>query len=282
MLIDGAQRFDANGSAEDWVPTDPRERLELERAQLHGLVGAPLHPDVAVNLRGERVATQKALLALKPRRLIAYRNDGVPETEGGPTWCAEEYEVQKWCRLLAAHGIPADAHDLHFTPHSTPDADRMRGATVIHPGAGSPARLWPVERWVQVAVSERRRGRSVVITGGPGEAELAEEIRRGAGLAREDVLAERTGVMELAAIVSAAGRVVCPDTGVAHLAVAVGTPSVTLFGPMPPLRWGPPAHLTHHRVLWARQTGEPYAAEPDEGLLRISAQDVINALRGLD
>jgi ADP-heptose:LPS heptosyltransferase len=133
-----------------------------------------------------------------------------------------------------------------------------------------------VARW------EAQRGKSVVITGGPHEVELASEVAERSGLGRERVLAGRTSVLELAAVVSAAARVICPITGVAHLAWAVQTPSVTLFGAVPPSRWGPPPYLPQHRVLWAGIIGEPYASEPDRGLLKIGVEDVIGEIRALD
>jgi ADP-heptose:LPS heptosyltransferase len=265
-----------------WVPKDLCDRIKLEQAQLLGLVGAPQEPDIAVNLRGERDATQRVLLALRPRRLIAYRNDNIAETSAGPLWRPDEHEVDRWCRLLSESGIPADPQDLHMSLPEIAVPDFVRGATLIHPGAGSPARLWPPERWAAVARWEAQRGKSVVITGGSHEVELALEVAERSGLERERVLAGRTGVLELAAIVSAAARVVCPITGVAHLAWAVHTPSVTLFATVPPSRWGPPPYLPQHRVLWAGMIGEPYAPEPDPGLLKISVEDVIREIRALD
>jgi ADP-heptose:LPS heptosyltransferase len=92
------------------------------------------------------------------------------------------------------------------------------------------------------------------------------------------VLAGRTDLRELAAAVSAAGRVVCSDTGVAHLATALSTPSVVLFGPVPPAHWGPPAGREHHRVIWKGGLGDPHAAEPDRGLLEISVSEVLESL----
>ena len=76
-----------------------------------------------------------------------------------------------------------------------------------------------------------------------------------------------------------AGRVVCGDTGVAHLATALGTPGVLLFGPSSPHAWGPPAGL--HRVLWARREGDPHADRPDPGLLAIGVRDVVRELAAL-
>ena len=71
-----------------------------------------------------------------------------------------------------------------------------------------------------------------------------------AGAADWTVAAGHTPLPELAALVAAAGRVVCGDTGVAHLATALGTPSVLLFGPTPPAWWGPLIERDRHRVLW--------------------------------
>jgi uncharacterized protein YjbJ (UPF0337 family) len=56
---------------------------------------------------------------------------------------------------------------------------------------------------------------------------------------------------------------------------------VVLFGPTPPAEWGPPPDRPWHRVLWAGGTGDPYAPEPDPGLLAISPAAVLDALRRL-
>jgi ADP-heptose:LPS heptosyltransferase len=102
-----------------------------------------------------------------------------------------------------------------------------------------------------VARAEERRGRRVVITGGRSEAALANEVAGRAGLLADRVLAGRTDVLDLAAVVAESAWVLCADTGVAHLATALRRPSVVLFGPMPPALWGPPAdrpwHIPLHR-----------------------------------
>jgi ADP-heptose:LPS heptosyltransferase len=282
-FIDGAvtpSRSESGGTL--WVPQDPRDRIPLEKAQLGGLVGAPIEPDLAVNLRGVREELHRVLLTLRPRRLIAFRNAAVQETSSGPEWRSNEHEIDRWCRLLIESGIQADPRDLHI---SVPDSDVpeiARGATLIHPGAGSPARCWPSERWAAVARWEAQQGRSVILTGGPDEVNLASRVAEIAGLSEECVLAGKTDPFQLAAVVQAAERVICSDTGLVHLAVAVKTPSVVLFGPTPPSRWGPPEHLRCHRVLWAGVEGEPYAEKPDQGLLLISVEEVIEAVRGLE
>jgi ADP-heptose:LPS heptosyltransferase len=117
----------------------------------------------------------------------------------------------------------------------------------------------------------------VIVTAGPYEEALARAVARAARL---DASAVRAGlsVLELAAIVGAAARVVCGDTGVAHLATALGTPSVVLFGPCPPALWGPPADRPWHRALWKGRLGDPHAARLDPGLAAISVDDVLGAL----
>jgi ADP-heptose:LPS heptosyltransferase len=62
----------------------------------------------------------------------------------------------------------------------------------------------------------------------------------------------------------------------AHLAAAFARPAVTLAGPVPPRRWGPPPR-PWHRVLWAGLEGDPHAAQPGPGLLALQPGEVITA-----
>jgi ADP-heptose:LPS heptosyltransferase len=244
--------------------------LEPLPTSLHGA-------DVVVNLHGRGPQSHWVALAARPRRVVAFAN-GEARVDG-PEWRAGEHEVSRWCRLLAESGIPADPDDLTVVAPDRPVPPTAAGATLVHPGAASDARRWPVERWAAVVRSEVAAGRPVVVTGGPDEVDLARAVA-GDALPPEAVLAGRTDVLDLAAVVGAAGRVVCGDTGVAHLATALGRPSVVLFGPVPPAEWGPPAR-PHHVALWAGRRGDPLAAEPDPGLLAIGVDDVRAALAQL-
>jgi ADP-heptose:LPS heptosyltransferase len=252
----------------------------LDARPLRELGAAAQRPDVAVNLHGRGPQSHAILAATDPGRMIAFAHVDVPGHEG-PRWERHEHEVHRWCRLLAESGIPADPADRALRrPALTPPAG-SHGATIVHPGAASPARRWPPARWVAVASAERRAGRRVLVTGSGSERSLALAVADAAGLPREDVLAGATDLLGLAALVAAAGRVVCGDTGVAHLASAFGTPSVLLFGPTPPAEWGPPRD-PRHRVLWAGRTGDPHADRPDPGLLAITPARVVDELRRLD
>jgi ADP-heptose:LPS heptosyltransferase len=74
--------------------------------------------------------------------------------------------------------------------------------------------------------------------------------------------------------------VLSADTGVAHLATALGRPSVVLFGPVSPAEWGPPAG-PRHLALWSGRLGDPHSDRPDPGLLEIGTREVEAALDAL-
>jgi len=261
-----------SGAVDEVLPTRPWEPLPTRVRAAR----------VALDLHGRGPQSHRLLLAAEPRRLVAFAHPDVPESAGGPTHRDDEHEVARWCRLLQESGIPADPSRLELRPPSVRPARSGHGATVVHPGAASRARRWPADRFAAVARSEHAQGRRVVITGGADERDLAAEVARLAGLAPSSVLAGRTDLLGLASTVATAGRVVCGDTGVAHLATALGTPSVLLFGPTAPALWGPPPDRPQHRVLWAGRTGDPHGEEPFGGLLQIEVADVLAELDRLE
>jgi ADP-heptose:LPS heptosyltransferase len=209
-------------------------------------------PDIAVNLHGRGPQSHRALLATDPVRLIGYAQPaaGWPD---GPEWIDEEHEAVRWCRLLHWHAIPADSDDLAIS--APPPVPEWTGAVVVHPGASSPDKRWPVSRFAAVARRLAAGGHRILVSGSPGEAADAHALAAAAGLAPGAVLAGRTDVAAVAALVAHARLLVCGDTGVGHLATAYGTRSVLLFGPVPPGRWGPPPGSGRHTVLWRGQDG---------------------------
>lgn len=255
------------GAIDAVVPTRPLEPLD---PRLHGAA-------IAVDLHGCGPQSHRVLLDARPGCLIAFRHAAVPESREGPPHDPEEHEVARWCRLLRAYGIRADPGALELARPAVAVPAALRDATLVHVGAAAPARRWPAERWAAVVRARTARGERVVVTAGAGEADDAHRVAAEAGLPDAHVLAGRTSLVELAALVAAAGAVVCTDTGVAHLATAYGTRSVVLFGPSPPSLWGPP-NRPRHRVLWAGRRGDPHADRPDPGLLLIDAGDVVAAL----
>ena len=142
--------------------------------------------------------------------------------------------------MLAAHGVPADPADLYLDHPEI--ASPAPGAAVIHPGAAHGSKRWPVVRFAEVARRLATAGHRIVLTGTANELPLAQAVASGAGLDGGTVLAGRTLLPELAALIADASLVVSGDTGTAHLAYAYRTPSVTLFGPAPASEWGPPPY----------------------------------------
>ena len=266
---------------EPLVPAIDRGLRLVPAGALEPLPAPASGADTAVNLHGRGPESHRLLLAARPGRCLWVEHPDVPESRDAPAWRAGEHEVKRWCRMLTEHGMTANPAELQLEapPGEAPSA--ARGATLIHPGAATAARRWPAERFAEVARAERARGADVVITGAPEEAELAASVARTAGLPPDANLAGRNGIGALARYVAAADRVICGDTGVAHLATALGTPSVVLFGPSSPAEWGPPAERTRHRVLWAGRTGDPHADVPDAGLLEIGVEWVLEALAEL-
>ncbi|WP_190011201.1 glycosyltransferase family 9 protein [Streptomyces griseoviridis] len=246
---------------------------EPGRAVPRALDWAGPPPDLAVDLHGSGPASLRPLTALRPGRVLAF---AAPD---GPPWYAEEHERDRWCRLLTAYGIPADPDDLLLPRPPVPSP--APGAVVLHPGAGAPSRRWPVERYAAVAEALRARGLRVVVTGGADEGDLVARLAKDAHLPDTDVFGGGLPYDRLSALVAGARAVLSGDTGVAHLAVAHAAPSVTLFGPVPPSRWGPPPHPRHRVLYHPGPGGDPHGDTPDPALLRITADDVLDAVDAL-
>ncbi|SCL24529.1 ADP-heptose:LPS heptosyltransferase [Micromonospora rhizosphaerae] len=208
-------------------------------------------PEAAVNLHGRGPQSHRMLAAAGSDRLLAFANTEAGHPDG-PKWDSDEHEVRRWCRLLHWYDLPADPADLALL---RPPAARVpAGATVLHPGSKIAAKRWPARRFAALARALTGRGHRVVLTGTADERDLAARVAADAGLPAEAVLAGRTDLAALAALVADARVVVSGDTGVAHLATGYGTASVVLFGPVSAARWGPPPERPRHRVLGA--TGE--------------------------
>jgi heptosyltransferase-2/heptosyltransferase-3 len=119
----------------------------------------------------------------------------------------------------------------------------------IHPGAGAAVKLWTAEAFAGVADAlSQRWPLRVVLTGGPREIDLAWSVyahmRADAVVAAGD-----TTLGQLAALFRRCRLVIGPDCGPLHLAVAMGTPTVHLYGPVDRHKFGPWGNPSKHRVL---------------------------------
>lgn len=167
---------------------------------------------------------------------------------------------------LAAGAIGAPVVDAHIA--GAWDAfpldsgfDALKDSVVLLPGAGKPNKLWPSGRFMELA---KRIGPRALAVWGPGERELADAI--GARVAPP------TNLRELAWLLRSARVVIGADTGPLHLADALGTKVIGLYGPTDPRRNGPYRQL--HRCVDHFQSAKSMES--------ISVEEVMKALERVD
>lgn len=145
---------------------------------------------------------------------------------------------------------------------------------LISPGAGWGAKRWPADRYGAVARRLAEEGYGVVINGASSEEHLGEEIvRTSEGAAQAMTL----NLAELIAVARRAALAIAGDTGPLHLACALNTPVVGIFGPTDPARNGP--YHCHSRVLRNPASVRDHSrrSEPEAGLLTITPEAVTDA-----
>jgi heptosyltransferase-1 len=165
-------------------------------------------------------------------------------------------------------------------PATEASADRFyssigfRRLAIINPGAGWGAKRWPAESYGEVARALADRGVAVMVNFGPGEEELAQQVRDSSGAVARAV---NCSVSELIALTRRASLFVGGDTGPMHLAAALGVPIVALFGPTRPERNGP--YATRSVVLRSPESvdNSSHTDKPDLGLHSIRPEQVIVA-----
>jgi ADP-heptose:LPS heptosyltransferase len=205
-----------------------------------------------------------------------------------PKWPESGHEIDRLLQLTDALGLPRRGRHLEFPVQ---DADRTAlralwpGAdeqpyVCVHAGAQLPSRRWPLERFAAVADTLADAGRRVVLTGGAPETELVNALA--ACMRHASVnLVGRTSLWTLGALIEGAERVVCNDTGISHIAAALGRPSVVVSCGADVARWAP-LDTSRHRVLWQPMACRPcsYAECPFEhGCARaIEVPQVLHAL----
>ena len=153
--------------------------------------------------------------------------------------------IQKNLSILSALKLTPQPLELPLTPTANAEtnaaiqsAGGARRYIVLNPGAAWPNKRWPAERFGALAASLRDRlGLPSFITWGPSERELADAVVRASSGAA--TAAPATSVSDLAVLMREAALVVSGDTGPLHIAAAMGTPLVGLYGPTWPERNGP-------------------------------------------
>jgi ADP-heptose:LPS heptosyltransferase len=168
-----------------------------------------------------------------------------------------KHEVQRNVDLLSEMGVPASSPEHRLEVWLT-DEDRSLAKRIVTssnaaklvalgPGAGSPKRMWPIERMEEVGRWLADGGARLVVVGGPGDEGLGEHLSRRIGDEVID-LTNRATIRETAAVLAQCSLFCGNDSGPMHLAAAVGVPIVEischpLLGdelyPNSPNRFGP-------------------------------------------
>lgn len=153
---------------------------------------------------------------------------------------------------------------------------------VMNPGAGWDSKIWPADRYGDVAkrLGMKRGLPSIVVWSGEKEKASAEEIvARSRGHAE---MADSTSLPELAALLRRASFFVGSDTGPMHIAAAVGTPCVSLFGPTRPEECGPygEGHETIQR-FYQEGSGAERRGSDNRAMRAITVDDVMRACKRL-
>ena len=184
-------------------------------------------------------------------------------------------------RLAVEDSAATRAHNL-FVEAGVPAGALASGVVVgINPGRAYPAREWPRDRFVSLARQLVAEGRTVVVMWGPGEEPQARTIVSQAG--DGVVLAPPLTLAQLPAALRALALLVSIDSGLKHLAVCVGTPTVSLFGSTDPREW----HFgsDHDHYLWrglscspCRRLDCPFGAP----CMRFEPDEVMSVIRSLE
>ena len=216
-----------------WV--DATRRLRATRYDVALDLQGLLKSAVLARASGAQRVLGFSIFHLREKTARPFYSDAV-EAEGG-------HVIFKNLRLLEALGIndrevrfPIAGVESQVAARVIEDAQGAPLA-LLNPGAGWPNKRWDPQRFGEVASFLRDvRGYASYVLWGPGEEELAHSVVRAAnGAAR---LAPPTRIADLVALCRGASLMVSGDTGPLHIAAAVGTPIVSIFGPTDPARNG--------------------------------------------
>ena len=209
--------------------------------------------DLAVNMHGRGPISTRLVVQFGARQTAGFTGGveiDAPILDVEVPWNAEAHESHKLLLLAKkVGGLPVSASEGAEPGLLVREEDDQRAQALliarsqkplalVHPGASIPEKRWPVEAFGWVAKGLLQRGYAVAVTGSSGEKELTQRVSSLAPGAGD--LGGQTDLSTLIALVARADVMVSNDTGPAHLAYALKTPSITLFGPSTDVkRWGP-------------------------------------------
>ncbi|MBI2952749.1 MAG: glycosyltransferase family 9 protein [Chloroflexi bacterium] len=220
--------------------------------------------DLALQWHGGGRNSNPFVSSLGARVTAGFRSDDAAALDIWLPYDHHHHEVLRYLDLVTLLGsrtdgvhtelplVPDDYADLGHLAHSI-DLDALREGRYIgfHVSAGAPSRRWPPERFAAVAnalLAEHDLA-GIIVTAGQGQdSDAAAVISRIEDRRRAINLAGRTSLGGLAALISQLRLYVSNDSGPAHMAVALGTPCVVVFGSGNPINWAPLERAWHRPV----------------------------------
>jgi lipopolysaccharide heptosyltransferase II len=248
------------------------------------------HYDLAIQMHGDGNLSNSFVAELGARMSLGYRRATDPRLTTSLLYDRAEHEIVRWLRLIAAldrsEAQPIRPPASLATEFPLTASDSARAAQLLfvdpafplvglHPGAKAKDRRWPAERFAALADTLiERYGADIVLSGSAAEQQLTAAVRRAMHHPALD-LAGQTDLGTFGALIARLDLLVSNDTGAAHMAAAVGTPSVVLFGPGRPEQWGP-IDRERHQVIdaWAL-SGR--SADPVAALRQLAVEPVLAA-----
>ena len=247
--------------------------------------------DIAIDFQG---ALKSAVIARSAKARAVVGSESPRETparllyksriETKKVHVVEQYH--SLAEAVAGKTLPVPAMEFPRDDHAEANvAQTLAGFGVKHfalltPGAGWGAKQWPPERYGVVASALADAGLTPLINSAPGEESLA-QTAQAASNGNAHLIS--CSIAELIALTRRAHLFIGGDTGPLHLAAALQIPVVAIFGPTDPARNGPYGTNSGTQSIVLRnpasKTSLSHTAEPDPGLLQITADEVIAAAR---
>lgn len=152
----------------------------------------------------------------------------------------------------------------------------------IHPGAGHPARIWPAENYIKLVDALEKDPKVKVMVVGYHSDLVIKEIKDKLNKYKVIFLLNNS-VLQMAALFKQCACVIAQDSGPMHLATAVGTKTIAIFGPSNPKKFGP--YGSGHIVIKKEMPCSPCGSDPDckklDCLKNISVNDVLERVKGV-
>jgi ADP-heptose:LPS heptosyltransferase len=206
-------------------------------------------PDLVLQLHGSGDLSNPLAMLLGGQTTAGFYLPGqyCPDPDRFIPYPAELPEIGRHLRLLEHLGIPAQGWHKELPIYGADrqalarilDGVRLTGPyAVLHPGSSVPERRWPPGCFAAVGDALARRGLGIVLTGSASEAGITTAVQRTMCLPSLN-LAGQTDLGTLGALLEDAALLVSNDTGVMHIAEAVGTPLVAVSFDPEGWRWAP-------------------------------------------